>query len=409
MIGRTVAVLALAASCVVTSVTPGAASSKFSFPGWYDTNASAAQSRANLIEHVLSPSAVTKVKYLRSVVAPVVSPTGHHCQFEEIDAPLPAGGYLYAATTGQISKYNPATGKLIWRDAPMVKSFGRPTDFCFTSLAISGNTLIAGGGYSNHHGNFPSAVAAYNATTGKQLWLNSAFGGMFRNSVAVAGSFAIAAGIDRGGAFVDALNLSTGKTVWTVGGCFPSGSIFPLVVGQLVISYGCDSQGNANVVASQLATGAPVWSLTPQWTLQSGDLSGATGKHLYATDPAGTVEGLNPQTGNVEYSLSQAVTVLAVDLLRVYATCGSQGLDLCAYNIGDGALEWQDNYSPALAAEADGVLYLDSGVALNAATGMVIKRVWSSHYAASAMAIGDGRIAVVTDPRVLDLYGLPGE
>ena len=40
--------------------------------------------------------------------------------------------------------------------------------------------------------------------------------------------------------------------------------------------------------------------------------------------------------------------------------------------------------------------------------GQVIKKLWSPSPAANALAVGDGRIAVVSDPRVLDLYGLPG-
>ena len=154
-----------------------------------------------------------------------------------------------------------------------------------------------------------------------------------------------------------------------------------------------------------------LWSLPSGWTPQRGDLSGSAGKHLYARNPSGAVVALNPQTGNVQYSLSNAVKVLAVDASRVYATCGSQGQYVCAYNISTGAFEWQNTRfgSPALAAEADGVLYLDSGVALNAATGQRIKTApFISASRATALAVGDGRIAVISDPRVLDLYGLPG-
>jgi hypothetical protein len=59
-----------------------------------------------------------------------------------------------------------------------------------------------------------------------------------------------------------------------------------------------------------------------------------------------------------------------------------------------------------MAAEADGVLYLDQGVALNSSTGKTIAALWSG--GATGLAIGDGRIAVVTDPRVIDLFGLRG-
>jgi hypothetical protein len=369
------------------------AGSKVSYPGWYDTNGTAAQSRANLVENVLSPSAVAKVKYLRSVIAPMTKP-GAPCRTQNIVAPVPAGGYLYAVTSGKVSKYDPATGKLLWRHAP-------PTNFGYESLAISGNILVAGAYGCGSASEPPGLVTAYNAATGKRLWV-SGLEGLYQ--AAIAGKYVVMAAQDAVGYLVSVVNLSNGAPVWgNSDGGFTDGPVLALVVGQLVIWY--DQDG---MVASNLATGATVWSLPGQWTGQMGDLSGPTGKHLYATSPAGTVQNVDPQTGKLGYVLNQAVTVVAVDLSRVYATCGTQGQNLCAYNISTGALEWQDNGSAALAAEADGVLYLDSGAALNAATGKLIKFVWSSTSAASAIAVGNGRIAVVTDPRVLDLYGLKG-
>jgi hypothetical protein len=119
MLGKIVALLALAASCLVIGVPSSLAASKSDTAattkaGWYDTDPNAAHSRANPAEKVLSAAAVTKVKYLRSVVSPPTSPRAP-CGPQDIAAPLPYGGSLYAITDGKLSKYNPATGKLIWR------------------------------------------------------------------------------------------------------------------------------------------------------------------------------------------------------------------------------------------------------------------------------------------------------
>ena len=58
------------------------------------------------------------------------------------------------------------------------------------------------------------------------------------------------------------------------------------------------------------------------------------------------------------------------------------------------------------------MLYLNTGVAVNAATGKAIATIWGSAIfgpqPATALAVGDGRIAVVTNPRIIDLYGQPG-
>lgn len=405
MLTRTFAVAALTASLVAVGASPSLAGAKGSppFPGWYDTNATAAQSRANLLEKILTPSAVTKVKHLRSITTPPVS---GFCRVENVVAPVPAGKDLYAITSGQVSKYNPATGKLIWRKAP-------PKSYGYESLAISGNTIVAGAYGCGSASEPPSVVTAYNATTGAVLWQDTErdFDLEGLNQAAVAGPYVVTAGADAAGYFTDVLNLSNGKLVWSGGDCYNNGAVLPLVVGQQVISYGCDNQSNAAMQAFSLATGKLTWSLSG-WTFQSGDLSGAMGKHLYATSPTGTVDSLNPLTGTVEYSLKQAVTVLAVDVTRVYATCGSSGDLVCAYNVSTGTLEWQNTTLPsktALAAEADGVLYLDFGAALNAATGKVIKTLWTQGTPpATAIAVGEGRIAVVTTPRILDLYGLKG-
>jgi len=403
MLGKTLAVLALAASCVAIGALPSLAGSKSSprYPGWYDTNSSAAQSRANLSEHVLTPAAVAKVKYLRSVAGPptVTRP----CEQSGVVAPLPAGGYVYAITNGRISKFDAATGSLIWQRAP-------DPVFTYESLSISGNLLILSGLDCRSESAPGGIVFAFNATTGARVWVSGAAGSGPISGTAVVGPYVVTAGISISDEYVGSiLNLSNGKIAWTDEGCLTSNLVFPLVVGQVVIGYGCRSQNNANIVARALVTGKRLWSLPGGWAPQSGDLAGSAGSHLYATDPTGTVQDLNPLTGQTEYSLSQAVTVLAVDLSRVYATCGSNGQYVCAYNISTGAMEWQDTNlaaSPTLAAEADGVLYLDFGTALNAATGQVIKKVWSGQ--ATALAVGDGRIAVNTDSRILDLFGLRG-
>jgi len=401
MFGKTVAVLALAASFAVTGIPPGLAGGQASAgpPGWYDTNASAAQSRANLAEKLLTPSSVTKVKYLRSAVSSPYPRSGQCAG--GIVAPLPANGYLYAITNGRLSKYNPATGKLIWRKTPD-PSFTEAYD----SLAISANLILVGGSDCLSVSDPNGIVYAYNAATGAPVW-KALPAGPVDGVVALGSSYVVTAGESAAAAYVvSVFNLSNGKLIWSGDGCLTSGPTEPVVVGLVVIGYGCDNQQLDTLQAWNLATGAPLWSLPTGWAPQRGDLAGSAGSHLYATDPSGTVVDLNPKTGQVEYSLSQAVNVLAVDTSRVYATCGSQGQSLCAYNTSTGALDWQKTNlatPPTSAAEADGVLYLGTGAVLNAATGQRITKIGES-----PVAVGDGRIVAVPDPRVIDLFGLPG-
>jgi hypothetical protein len=185
-----------------------------------------------------------------------------------------------------------------------------------------------------------------------------------------------------------------------------------MVVGQVVITPGsCATTGR--IIGRNLTTGATLWTRTGNWVLQRGDSDTTAGRHVFATDPTGTVVSLDPLTGKTQYSLAGAASVLAVDASQAYGACGTSSVDVCAYDSTAGSLRWQvepfNSPFPNLAAEAGGVLYLDKGDALDTATGNELTALGGGFpQAATAMAVGDGRVAAVTDPRVIDLYGLPG-
>jgi PQQ-like domain len=374
---------------------------------WFGLDYNAARSRANLTEKVLSSTAVTKIKYLRSVAAAPLIPLKANCT-GWIVGPVLAGGSMYAMTNAELSKYNAATGALVWRRIPD-PSFSN----AYVSVAVSGNLVIVAGSTCDGGSTPAGTVWAYDTSTGALMWTSGLRIGNEIDGAVVVSPYVVAEGVDAFGYASGVINLSNGQLIWQLDGCGPSSP--PIVVGQVVMSGGaCDAQGNKIIEANSLATGAPLWSLPVTWKLQRGDTAGAAGKHLYATNPAGTIVDLNPQTGKTEYSLSTAAAVLAVDNLRVYASCGSQAQYLCAYNIGTGALAWQNTqlrFPPGYATEAGGVLYV-KGEALNAATGKVITTLaWQAQsgvYYLTPSAIGDGRIAASSGAGVIDLFGLPG-
>lgn len=412
MLGKVVAMATLVVTGVLTGAPPGQAGtgSTAAQPvprGWYDTNGNAAQSRANPVEKILSPSAVSRVTYLRTITSAPASASAP-CGQQAIVAPLPYDNDLYVVAGGKVSKYDPATGALAWQQ-PVNKHF------ISTALDISANILVVGATGCESASEPGGIVAGFNATTGMRLWATYIPGGGPLNDVVKVSSYVIVAGEDAAGYQVSVFKVANGKSVWKAYGCTGFGFPPALVVDSLVMTYGCTSAGNTTIEARTLATGSKVWSLRGSWTLQRGDLSGPSGRHLYARNPKGTVVDLDPATGHVGYSLSDAKKVLAVDTSRVYATCGASHGDVCAYSIATGALLWRRTAPyydpPARAAEADGVLYLDSGAALNASTGKVITTIWQGEFKggrATELAVGNGRIAVSTDPRTLDLYGLPG-
>lgn len=384
----------------LTGVSAAALSAATTGSPWSQTDYNSAQSRANLTEQTLTSATVSKVRYLRSLVTPLNLPREQGCLANTFVAPVLTGGSIYAVANGRLTKYNAATGSLIWRRIPAVDG---DSNLGYRALSVAGGLVVVGvlscGSVSDPGGH----IQAFNASTGVLVWSKPMPAGGALAAMGVAGSYVVAAGTSIGsGEVVSVRQLATGALVWyrATENC---GQFGVLVVAQLVMSYRCD-HGAKEMTANKLTTGTPAWSLTGGWKLQRGD--SAAGHHLYATSPSGAVVGLDPLTGKTQYTLAGAARVLAVDTTRAYAYCGALGV--CAYSTATGSRRWsaQPGSAPAMAAEAGGVLYLANGRALNTGTGQTIISLWTGK--ATALVIGDGRVAVVTDPRVLDLYGLPG-
>jgi hypothetical protein len=124
-------------------------------------------------------------------------------------------------------------------------------------------------------------------------------------------------------------------------------------------SAGCDLRdGASSIIARNLTTGATLWSQTGNWVLQRGDSDTTAGRHVFAINPSGTVVSLDPLTGKTQYSLAGAASVLAVDASQAYGACGTNSVDVCAYDSTTGSQRWQvepfNSPFPTPAAEAMG-------------------------------------------------------
>jgi hypothetical protein len=97
--------------------------------------------------------------------------------------------------------------------------------------------------------------------------------------------------------------LATGTMVWdrVTNSCAPASV---LVIDELVISSQCGQNLAEALKANHLTTGARAWSRPGAWQIQRGNLRGATGGHLYATDPSGAIVDLNPATGTTRHTLA---------------------------------------------------------------------------------------------------------
>lgn len=398
LLGATVAAGALIATAAFAVAAPPPANSP-----WIESNYNAANSRANLAETTLTTSTISGVALRRSITA-ATNPDAACEGAEGVVTPMLSGGYSFALYNGYLQKAAAATGHVAWRVAP-------DTGFStvYRSIAVAGNLVIVAGVGCDSVSDPNGLLAAFQISTGAPVWqtgTSDTFRGALSNMVTASGYLVAIGASAGGGQVISVRTASAGHQVWDKGTDL-CGAAQVAVVGGVVIYPFCDSSGNQHLMASNLATGAAVWSKPGSWLPQAGDRATSAGKHVFVRDGStGTVSDLNPATGATRKTVVGAKQVLAVDGSRVYATCGTSTKQVCAYSLSTDAQLWSRTTAAAqsIGAFAGGVLYLGDGEALNAGSGAAIRSVWSGQ--ASSVVVGDGRICAVVNPRKLGVYGL---
>lgn len=409
-------VLVAAASVAVALVTAspgiGTASAAPADSPWTQAQGNAAGSHSNLSETTLTPSAVKGIRHLRTYTVPTSSGS---CSGS--DGAVLTGGDVVAVVNGVIVRYVAHTGRLVWQAGV--------GDNQVTDFAVVGNEVVVGyhdcGSVSDPNG----GLSAFSLATGKQTWTTPAIplcGGGVCNSgttvdrMVVAGGYLVIGGNSVGSGYnIAVLKASNGAVVWkdVTSTCVVS---LPVVVDQQVIFTTCSPSGAPAMVADALATGRRTWQDAGSWTVQRGDFAQTRGRSVLATSSAGTVVDVSPATGKAQVTLAGAADVLSVDAARAYATCGTAAASggvagLCGYALGSGRQVWKSVSHPGVkvAAEAGGVLYLDSGAMLNAATGKSLGAAFGEPSGGVVdISVGEGRLDIVT-PTTSQLYGLKGE
>jgi hypothetical protein len=382
---------------------------------WTQTQGNAADSHSNLSETTLTPSTVKGIRGLRAYAS---SSPENGCD-GSVGSAL-TGGDVVTVVNGEIVRYVAQTGRVLWQ-----------TQFEnneVTDLAVVGNQVIVGyhdcGSLSDPNG----GISAFSLATGKQTWSTPALplcgqgvcnSGTTVDRMVVADGYLVIGGNSFGSGYnVAVMKASDGSVVWKdiTSTCVVS---LPIVVDQQVIFTKCNpsgAPGTPRMVADALATGSRTWQDTGSWTVQRGDFAQSRGANVLATNPTGEVVDVNPANGKVTDPLSGAGAVLAVDGSRAYATCGSAtagaGSDsVCGYALNSGRQLWSSAAHPdvTLAAEAGGILYLDSGSMLNATTGKSLGSAFTApSTAVFGISVGEGRLNVITST-TSQLYGLKGE
>ena len=364
---------------------------------WSQTGSNAALSRANPSERTLSASSIMNVVARHRFAGHPDKDYG-----ELFEAPILGGGKIFVGVDHGVSAYDAATGQRLWHTT--LETPGDGYTYSFQNLSLVGGRIFVAVEDATSQSDPSGDVVALNASTGATIWRKRGVGPVM--SMVVSGGFVITAGVSvQAGSVLTALRASTGAVAWSKY-AYWGGANAIVVAGKVIYDSYADDAGSS-LAAYALATGVRSWQRSGDWDVQRGDNDGATtGHHIYAATESGVVNDINPKNGATRFVLSGAGYVIADDAKHVYAMC--HRTSVCAYDTATGAPQWTRTnigvqYS---AAAANGLFYSVHGQVVDSATGRTVR---TFPYKASALVVGDGRIAVVgTYNRYLSLYGLPG-
>jgi outer membrane protein assembly factor BamB len=368
--------------------------------GWRQADVGAARSRNNSSETALTASTISSAVWKRMLPAPPtnavsVSEVGIDCSAEVAVPPVVLGTTVYAVLEGSVVAANATTGKTLW-STPAAEP-----DTEYTALAVQGTTVYAGSLDCESNSDPGGLLEARNASTGALLWNSFTTVGSLMTMVISNGHVIVdgdQSGEDNGGATV--FNATTGATQWTGSRC--SQSRTDIVVGGVAIMGGCDASFNPTLQGRALADGHVIWSRPGDWTPQRGDQDTTAGHDAYVLDPTGRLVDLNPLTGATRWSAAIGSAV-AVDATRVYTQCSDTAV--CAYTRTGPTLVWTHATAQGAVSVAGTLAYLPDGEVLVAATGasaLAGGELWDG--TAKWVAVAAGRVFVVVNPRIIDIY-----
>ncbi|MBE7162997.1 MAG: PQQ-binding-like beta-propeller repeat protein [Williamsia herbipolensis] len=384
----------LTAGVVALGIAVSAASAAPAPSPWLQPGFNGAASNDNPTESTLTPSTVASLGLQQQLTVP-----GRNKCTASGPGVAVSESYVYAVDGTRLDKFSLYKGTEVWS----VRADKLDNDLY--RVAITHGLAIVSGtecGTSD-----PNAyVSAFDTTTGKHVWTINADGDGI-DGLSFSGKY-FATYTPRGAETTPLLHVfsvQTGKEIWSTPGgqsanlCGVGNSIVHGLVFETVCTGG--DAGHPKLRALDLATGKTVWTRAGNFTVQRGDDDTAAGSHLYVTNPAGKTVDLDPATGATQARLAGAGPVVAVGPSQAYASCGD---DLCAYSTATGKLVWTSTVADtgSGAVVAGDVVYLGSGVALNAATGKKVADV-----PAGPVAVGSGHLVTVDGAKSqVDVYGI---
>jgi len=231
-----------------------------------------------------------------------------------MSSPAIANGILYVGSDdGNLYAFNTANGKLLWKDNVDTNPI-----FGIVSAPVVANGVVYATCYDN------DLIFAVNAQTGAMIWTAHAQYHMSRSSPAIANGVLYVGSADK---YVYALDVATGKTIWTFK---TKGQVksSPAVVNGVVYIGSLDS----TMYALDATTGAPIWTYKTGGEVHSSPavangvvyfgsydhniyaLDAATGKVIWTFKTNNEIDAASPAVANgVVYAASRDRNIYALD------------------------------------------------------------------------------------------------
>jgi hypothetical protein len=258
-------------------------------------------------------------------------------------------GYVFGCGSasdpdGLVAAFNTSTGKQLWSfDAPAATGGGVSPALIHNEVIVTGATMGSG-----------RVIAALNLSTGKKLWEHTADNTDLSLESVVAGNRVITF-TDGGTGATDnrvtlrALNLTTGKVIWTH-------------------HAAQDTTGDLDFADTPVGGSAQVYvEVNHNNSSETNVYSSETGKFLY-------------ELGGAPTPVDQAPHPLAADSHNVFGSCSGTPDSLCAYSKTSGALVWGpvDVSGASTVSVAGGLLYLSTGAVLQAQNGATVDQLFEA-------------------------------
>jgi len=340
----------------------------------------------NPVETAINTSTVDRLAYRWSILSPIARGS---CSRQS--PPVVANNRLFVSDQAGIAAYNATTGAQLWT----YRFTGHPADEVPPLLTVAGNRLLAAFNGCISQSDPDGRMLAFNVADGARLW--SIFRDAPMDVQVVDKDVVVVAGEDVFEPVLTGYSVSDGRELWSTIGRLHQ----PVSANGRVLMEQEDRTGSDLL---DIRTGAVLWTSPTRWEVQA---AGPAGGPLYATGPAGELARINVETGAVAWSVPAAGGKLAVDGPRLYV---AQGTNLVARDSATGAQLWSRPFFSALGKPvvAGGVVYATVDrrfmVPLNAATGVELDD-WTYEGVLGHPVIVNGWLYVTTG-RVLDAFHL---